>query len=100
MKPTFQFSGTLGRASFFTGGASRSLQTDYNFQAGAMGEFSGSCNDKSFPSFRRISEDYFKREARTHFAAEAAFFGLIVLTAAVPVFESILGLFRLVYGTL
>ena len=101
MKPTFLFTGDTGRASFFTGGqASRSLYLDYNFQAGGIGDFSGKGSGKCVPPFHRLSENYFNREARIHFAAEAAFFGLIVLTAAVPVLESIQALFRFVYGTL
>ena len=98
MKPTLLFTGDTGRASFFTRGqASRSLQLDYNFQTGAVGNFSG--NGKSFPPFHRLSENYFNREARIHFAAEAAIFGVIVLTAAVPVIQSIQELIRLVYAT-
>jgi len=99
MKPTFQFSGDIGRASFLTRElAPRSIQIDYNFQSGAVGDF-GHGHGRSFPSFHRIREDYLNGEARVHFAAEAAIFGLIVLTAAVPVYQSVRDLVRLVFAS-
>ena len=62
-------------------------KTDYQFQAGSFGEFRDGGNGKRTPSFRGISADYFGREARGHFAAEAAFFALIVVTVSVPLFQ-------------
>ena len=98
MKPTIQITGTNGRASFFSAArAARSLQIDANFQDG---DFPGRGYGDPCPRFRRLGEEYFQREARSQFAIEAAFFGLIVLTAALPVFESIQGLVRFVYGAL
>jgi hypothetical protein len=100
MKPTFQFSGGIDRASFLTGDLGpRSIQVDYNFQSGSVGDF-GRGHGRSFPSFHRIREDYLNGEARVHFAAEAAIFALIVLTAAVPVYESIRDLVQLVFASL
>ena len=97
MKPNLQFSGDIGRASFLTRElASRSIQIDYNFQSDAVGNF-GRGHGPSFPSFYRIREDYLNGEARVHFATEAAIFGLIVLTAAVPVYDSIRDLVQLVF---
>ncbi len=98
MKPTFHFNENNRRpVSFCSAAQSRSLRTDYQFQARS---FSGYCDGHSEPSFRGISDDYFRREARTHFATEAAFFALIVLTVAVPVVESIYVLAQLVYSNL
>lgn len=98
MKPIFQFNETnQHRASSARAASSRSLRTDYHFQARS---FSGYCDGHSQPSFRCISDDYFRREARRHFASEAAFFALIVLTVAVPVAESIYALAQLVYSNL
>lgn len=41
-----------------------------------------------------------RTEARSHFAIEAALFGLIVTTAALPVFEGARGLVQFVWGIL
>jgi hypothetical protein len=43
-------------------------------------------------SFRNISDDYFKNEARHSFVAEASFFAAIVLTAAVPLMNGVYAL--------
>lgn len=101
MKPTFPLAQTRNaRGSFFgSGNVSRSLQTDCNYQASRFGG-SSPCGGKPQPSFRGISDDYFRREARGHFASEAAFFVLIVLTVAVPVVQSIYALATLIYAGL
>ena len=66
-----------------------SPKTDFHFQAGPFGEYSGGGRGgkKRLPSFRGISEEYFDKEARGQFATEATFFGLIVVTVAVPLFQ-------------
>jgi hypothetical protein len=101
MKPTPQINSTdTQRGSFAPrrkGFASPSI--DCNFQPTAP-DFSGRCRGQGAPSFRGISRDYFEREARGHFTAEALVFGVIVISAAVPVIECIRGLFQLVYGVL
>ena len=56
--------------------------TDCNYHTVALGGYNGARSVKS--SFRKISSDYFKSEARHDFLAEASFFAAIVLTAAVP----------------
>jgi hypothetical protein len=56
--------------------------TDYNYQSVALG--GGSRAQLATPSFRSISRDYFKNEARQDFLGEALFFAAIVLTTAVP----------------
>lgn len=75
-------------------------QTDFHFQAGSFGGGSGRPSGQRFPSFRGISDEYFRSEARSYFAIEAAIFGLIVLTAAVPVIEGVRGLVQFVWGIL
>ena len=100
MKPTLQFI----EANHRRGESQRPRKasgfpvTDCNFHVSAA-DF-GHGHDKGGRSFHGISRDYFKREARTHFAVEAVIFGLIVLTAAVPVVEGIKGLAQFVYGVL
>jgi hypothetical protein len=64
-------------------------QTDCPFQAPRFDDFSGGGQGggKRLPSFRGISEEYFDKEARGHFATEAGFFALIVATVSVPLFQ-------------
>ncbi len=90
MKPTFQFPDTRSDR------AARFPKTDYSFRP-PMGDFGGRSRDEGSPSFRHISASYFDSgEARNHFATEAGFFALIVITAAVPVVKAIGGLFQFV----
>ncbi|MFN2509393.1 MAG: hypothetical protein ABR589_11550 [Chthoniobacterales bacterium] len=101
MKPAIQNPNTNSRRDIFAPARKGSAwpKTDYHFQ-GPVADFSGRCEGKGGPSFRGISKDYFNREARSHFATEAAFFALIVMTAAVPVIEGVRGLAQFVYGVL
>ena len=43
-----------------------------------------------------MSHDYFKNEARSMFATEAAFFSVIVMTAAVPLINTAMAMVHLV----
>ena len=86
MKPTFQFPQNRTRRGV------RFPQTDCCFRP-SMKDFGGRGGGEAQPSFRGISAAYFDGEARSHFATEAGFFGLFVLTAAVPVAKAIGGLF-------
>lgn len=103
MKPTIQFHETSRRD--FTDRAFRKgsalPRTDYSFQAASVGNDGGRCFG-SRPSFRSISQDYFKNEARHSFAREAALFTVIVVIAAVPIISSVNAFFHLVrsFGTL
>jgi len=65
------------------------LGTDYNYSATTIASFPGRCvsGRKSIRSFRKISDDYFQHEAPQSFVAEAAVFGLMVLTSALPLFD-------------
>ena len=47
-------------------------------------------------SIRAISNEYFKNEARSTFVTEAAFFSVIVLTAAVPLIYTATAVIHLV----
>jgi hypothetical protein len=101
MKPTFQLTHPrTGRDSFLSGRTSRSLQTDSNFQAIDFDGFSGGGDGRGYPSFRRISDNYFRAEARQHFVAEAAFFVLIVATVSVPVIQSMQAFVALTFANL
>jgi len=60
--------------------------TDCDHQAPPYIDRSGGhCANVPAPSFRSISRDYFRNEARYTFASEAALFALITMTAAVAI---------------
>ncbi|MEP6822820.1 MAG: hypothetical protein ABI946_10770 [Chthoniobacterales bacterium] len=98
MKPTLQSNHTDRQRDLFASrrSGSKSPKVDYFFQAPSP-EFSGYRRGDG-ASFRSISQDYFAREARGHFKAEALIFGLIAVTAAVPIVEAIRGLSQLFHG--
>ena len=104
MKPSIQINETSRRdfcdRDFREGSALP--KTDYSFQAASVANGGGRCFGSRRPSFRSISQDYFKNEVRHSFAGEAAFFSVIVVTAAVPIISSVNALFHLVraFGTL
>lgn len=101
MKPSLHFIDRDYRRDTFASRRGSSLpRTDYNFQAGSFVDSSGRCGGQRLPSFRGISDEYFRTEARRYFKVEAAIFGVILVTAAVPVIEGISGLIRFVYGIL
>src|ERR1700730_17737792 len=60
--------------------------TDCDYQAPPYIDRSGGhCANVPAPSFRSISRDYFRNEARYTFASEAALFALIAIAAAVAI---------------
>jgi hypothetical protein len=60
--------------------------TDCDYQAPSYIDLSGGhCANIPAPSFRNISRDYFRNEARYTFASEAALFVLITVTAALAI---------------
>jgi hypothetical protein len=71
-------------------------KTDCNYQVGSMSNRGGRGRDSRRASIRAISNDYFKNEARSTFATEAAFFSVIVMTAAVPLIYSAMAIGQLV----
>ena len=98
MKPTIHFQDRKTRRDTVeTVGASVLPKTDCSFQVSSFGDYSGRSAGGRRSSIRGISEDYFKTEARSHFASEATFFAVIALTVAVPIFEGIRGLMQFVY---
>ncbi len=98
MKPTIQFNEKSRRD--FSDRESRQgsalPKTDYSFQAASVANGGGRCFGSCRPSFRAISQDYFKNEARRSFAGEAALFSVIVVTAALPILNSVSALVHLV----
>ena len=87
MKPTLQFNDKRGYPM---------PKTDYSYQAGSMPSRGGRSFGSRGASIRAVSNDYFKNEARSIFATEAAFFSVIVMTAAVPLINSATAMVHLV----
>ena len=63
--------------------------TDFNYQSVTLDEYRGGCANIRAGSFRNISNDYFKNEARHSFVTEAVFFALIVVTSTWPILQSV-----------
>ena len=87
MKPTIQLNQRHGL---------RMPKTDCNYQVASMPSRGGRSYPSRHASIRAVSHDYFKNEARSMFAAEAAFFSVIVITAAVPLINTAMALVHLV----
>ena len=87
MKPTIQLNQRHGQ---------RMPKIDQNFQVASMPSRGESRFGSRHASIRAISHDYFKNEARSTFATEAAFFSVIVLTAAVPLINTAMAMVHLV----
>ena len=85
MKPTIQQNERKGR---------QMPKTDCHYHVGSMDSRGGNRSRRA--SIRAVSNDYFKNEARSMFATEAAFFSVIVITAAGPLISAALALVHLV----
>ena len=57
---------------------------DFQYQASNLENFTGCCA-KTSKSLRDISRDYFDSEANYDFLSDAAVFGTLIATAAVPI---------------
>lgn len=86
MKPTIQMN--EGRGIHMP-------KTHYSYQTASMPSRGGRGNDSRRASIRAISCEYFKNEARSTFATEAAFFSVIVMTAAVPLINTLTAMVHL-----
>ena len=101
MKPTPQISRSRSRGDRFHSCKEPSFpKIDFQFKPSSFDEFSGHGGGRKFPSFRRIGDEYFQKEARRHFVTEAVLFGLIVLTVAVPVYQAMRVFVASVFGLL
>ena len=87
MKPTIQLNERNRR---------QMPKTDYGYQVGSMPGRGGRNHGAGRASIRAISREYFTNEARSTFATEAAFFSVIVMTAAVPLIYSAMAISHLV----
>ena len=98
MKPTFYSTGKgsdAGRSEI----APRVFPVvDCAYQAVRLEGYRGGCANTRLPSFRSISNGYFQNEARQSFVSEAVFFGLMIVTSAWPVIQSVRAMIDLVHA--
>lgn len=87
MKPTIQLK---------QGHGLRMPKVDCNYKVASMPSRGGRSFGSRHASIRAVSHDYFKNEARSMFATEAAFFSVIVITAAVPLIYTAMAVVQLV----
>jgi hypothetical protein len=87
MKPTTQLN---------QGNGLRMPKIDQSYQVASMPSRGGRGHGRRCASIRAVSHEYFKNEARSIFATEAAFFSVIVITAAVPLIYTATALVDLV----
>jgi hypothetical protein len=87
MKPTIQLN---------EGNRTRMPKTDCAHHTASMSSHGGRNFGRRRSSIRAISREYFKNEARSTFATEAAFFSVIVMTAAVPLINTVTAMAHLV----
>jgi hypothetical protein len=74
MKPTF----------ITTHNQKRFPLIDCNYHSVMLSGYHGRCAKPAAPSFRNISRQYFRNEARHEFAVEGIFFAILIVTATVP----------------
>ena len=86
MKPTVKQNNLNKRA--LRSGATRFPQIECNYHAVALPDYRGGCLQPRFSSFRNISGEYFRTEARNEFRAEAAAFVAIAVTAVIPILNN------------
>ena len=69
---------------------------DYHYQTSTLGNFTGCCAKTSTSkSLRDISRDYFDKESSHDFLSDAAVFGTLIATAAVPIIAGLSAVFEL-----
>jgi hypothetical protein len=65
-----------------------SLVANYNYHSVTFESLRGNCGRSSVRSFWNITGDYLKNEARHDFLGEAALFGVLVITAFLPLISN------------
>ena len=88
MRPTFEQNNLSKRGD----GAQKNGATfpfvDSNYHAVALPNYRGGCLRAEPLSFRSISGEYFRHEARNEFCMEALAFFAMVVTAAIPILSN------------
>ena len=88
MKPTVEQNNLSKRADIAERNAGAFSSIDCNYQTVALPSYRGSCLRPKFSSFRNISGEYFRNEARNEFRVEAMAFVAIIITAAIPILNN------------
>jgi len=92
MKPTTLTTANASRRRDAINPAMRSrhvsLIADYNYHSVTFESFRANCGRTAARSFWNITGDYLKNEARHDFLGEAALFGVIVITAFLPLISN------------
>jgi hypothetical protein len=88
MKPTVEQNNLSKRADAAERNAGAFPLIDCNYQTVTLPSYRGSCLQPRFLSFRNISGEYFRTEARYEFRVEAAAFVAIIITAAIPILNN------------
>ena len=88
MKPTVEQNKVSRRADRAQNKGAAFPVVDSNYHTVALPSYRGGCLRPKFSSFRSISSEYFRSEARHEFCAEALAFLAIVVTAAIPVLNN------------
>jgi hypothetical protein len=82
MKPNSQLKSRSGRTD-----ETRLPLVDSNYHVVTLPNLNGGC--ARHPSFRNISGEYFRNEARNEFQLELTAFAAIILTATIPILSNL-----------
>jgi len=85
MNSTVEQNNLSKRADVAQRNAAAFPSVDCNYQTVALPSYRGGCLRPKFSSFRNISGEYFRNEARNEFRVEAVAFVAIIITAAIPI---------------
>jgi hypothetical protein len=88
MKPTVEQNTLSKRADVAQKNPAPLPNVDCNYQTVVLPSHRGACLRPRFSSFRNISGEYFRNEARNEFHIEAVAFVALVITAAIPIFNN------------
>ena len=88
MKPTIEQNNLSKQADAAGNDVTAFPQIDCNYHTVALPSYRGSCLRPRFSSFRNISGEYFRSEARNEFRVEAVAFVTIIITAAIPILNN------------
>lgn len=88
MKPTVEQSSLSRRGDGPQENGAAFPFVDSNYHAVALPSYRGGCLRAKPLSFRNISGEYFRHEARNEFRVEALAFFAMVVTAAIPILNN------------
>ena len=88
MKPTVEQNNLSRRGDGVQNNGATFPHVESNYHVVALPNYRGGCVRAKSLSFRNISGEYFRHEARNEFCAEALAFLAIVITAAIPILNS------------